>query len=89
MREACMQRVLKQQPLFFLCAFSDTRYPTTVLRPSHASLHSNSILSPCRPHRLPQAAPPHSDIAHPGHTHCTSDRLARSRGFTRSPYSAQ
>ena len=58
MHEACMQRVLQQQLLLFLCAVSDTRLsPTTVLRLSHASLHSNSILSPCRPHRLPQAAP--------------------------------
>lgn len=52
MHEACMQRVLKQQLLLFPCAFSDTRFsPTTVLRLSHASLHSNpeSLQTPQAP----------------------------------------
>ena len=63
---------------------SNNSSPTFPRQPP-LELNPESLQTP----QAPPGGPPHSDIAHPGHTHCSLDWLARSRGLTQSPYLAQ
>ena len=89
MHDACAQWVLKKQLLSFLGASSEHRTQSSNSSPTLAhqpllELNPESLQTPQGP-----TDPLHSDIAHPGHTHCTSDWLDRSWGFTRFPCSVQ